>query len=64
MKTWILLAIVWVVLALTTLHLVVMNESSLVAALVAWFGGIITYRLVEQGVALYKIRHPRGGTPV
>lgn len=57
MRLYLLTVVVWVVLALSTLWLVIQNESSLVAALVAWAGGIITYRLGEQTYYALKNRN-------
>lgn len=56
MKFYVITLLIWTVLALSTLWLVVQNESSLIAALVAWTGGVITYRLVEQTYEMYKNR--------
>lgn len=60
MKSLVVLTVVWVMLALSTLTLVVKNESSLVAALVAWTGGLITYRLAARLISEWNARH----TPV
>lgn len=54
MKVYLLTVAVWVALALSTLWLVIAEESSLLAALVAWLGGIITMRLAEQTYDLWK----------
>ena len=43
-----LLIAVWVALALTTLYLVVQTDNALVAALVAWTGGLLTHALGLQ----------------
>ena len=56
MKIYLLTVTLWVVLALTTLALVIRDNNSLLAALVAWTGGIFTYRLFEQTVKLYRAR--------
>ncbi len=54
MRSYILLCITWSALALITLYLVIEDNSSLFAALVAWCGGIVTYRLVQRGWQLYR----------
>lgn len=56
MKAFIALVIVWVVLALSTLYLVVQNESTLTAALVAWTGGVITCLIAEHVTLFVKTR--------
>lgn len=57
MKSWPLLAATWFALALSTLLLVIEHEDSLASALVAWAGGVITYRLVELTVQWWKRRN-------
>jgi uncharacterized RDD family membrane protein YckC len=56
MRRYIATVVIWVLLALTTLLLVVRDENSLIAALVAWTGGLITYRLGEQSYEMYQNR--------
>lgn len=56
MKFYLLTLLIWTVLALATLWLVVQDENSLIAALVAWTGGVITYRLAAQTYEMYQNR--------
>ncbi len=47
-RNFYLLCLAWVILALSTLYLVVENNDALAAAFVAWTGGLITLALYQQ----------------
>jgi len=47
-RAFVAFAIVWVILALATLSLVVHNDDSLLAAIIAWVGGVLTYPLAVE----------------
>ncbi len=59
MKSLVVFTIAWVVLALSTLYLVVQEDSTIIAALVAWAGGVITHILYVEIRAQYGQRKQR-----
>jgi len=47
-RAFIAFAVVWVILALATLGLVIDNGDSLLAAAIAWVGGVLTFPLAVE----------------